>query len=50
VRLAEVSPGVFEAAVGERLEPGTWIATVRAFRADANDPVYQTRRRLWVAP
>jgi nitrogen fixation protein FixH len=50
VRLAEVSPGLFEAAVGERLEPGTWIAAVRAFRADANDPVYQTRRRLWVAP
>lgn len=50
VRLAEVSPGLFEAAIGERVEPGTWIATVRAFRSDMNDSVYQVRRRLWVAP
>lgn len=50
IRLAEVSPGLFEAAIGERVEPGTWIATVRAFYDDSNDPAYQIRRRLWVAP
>jgi nitrogen fixation protein FixH len=52
VRFAEVSPGLFEAAIGERIEPGTWIATVRAFRNDtmATEPAFQIRRRLWVAP
>jgi nitrogen fixation protein FixH len=50
VHLAEVSPGVFEAAVGERIEPGTWIATARVLRQDTNDPFYQIRRRLWFAP
>lgn len=52
VRLAEVAPGLFEAPVGRDLDPGAWIATVRAFEtADAAaDPVFQARRRLWVAP
>lgn len=52
LRLFEVAPGVFEAPVGHEPGPGAWIATVRAFQADgsATDPVYQTRRRLWIAP
>lgn len=52
LRLVEVTPGVFEAPVADSSGPGTWIATVRAFQADeaATEPVYQTRRRLWVAP
>jgi nitrogen fixation protein FixH len=52
LRLAEVAPGVFEAPVGDDPGPGAWIATVRAFQGDAaaTEPVYQMRRRLWVAP
>lgn len=51
-RLAEIAPGHFEAPVGHDLAPGSWIATVRAFDADAPaaEPVYQVRRRLWIAP
>ena len=51
--LAEVASGVFEAPLPDAaLAPGAWIVTVRAFQGDgsAADPVYQTRRRLWVAP
>lgn len=49
--LAEVAPGIFEAALPDVGE-GTWIATVRAFQAggDGAEPVYQNRRRLWVKP
>lgn len=52
LRLAEVTPGVFEAPLENALGPGTWIATVRVFAAEgeAAEPVYQIRRRLWVAP
>ncbi|WP_333793225.1 FixH family protein [Hyphomicrobium sp.] len=52
VRLAEIAPGHFEAAVGHDLAPGSWIATVRAFDTEtpAAEPVYQVRRRLWIAP
>jgi len=52
LRLVEISPGLFEAPVADDPGPGTWVATVRAFQADeaATEPVYQTRRRLWVAP
>lgn len=50
--LAEVSPGVFETAISHEVDPGNWIATVLAFSGDTieADPIYQTRRRLWVAP
>jgi nitrogen fixation protein FixH len=52
LRLVEVAPGVFEAPIGTDPGPGVWIATVRAFQGDAgaSEPVYQIRRRLWVAP
>jgi nitrogen fixation protein FixH len=52
LRLVEVTPGIFEAPIGGDPAPGAWIATVRAFQADAaaTEPVYQARRRLWVAP
>lgn len=52
LRLAEVVPGVFEAPVGDDLGPGAWIATVRAFHGNTTttEPVYQMRRRLWIAP
>lgn len=50
--LAQVAPGVFEAPIAESLEPGTWIATLRAYDADgaSAEPVFQTRSRLWRAP
>ncbi|MCC7253851.1 FixH family protein [Hyphomicrobium sp.] len=52
LRLAEVAPGVFEAPVGDDPGPGAWIARVRAYPADGTtaEPIYQMRRRLWVAP
>lgn len=52
LQLVQVAPGVFEAPVGRDLEPGAWIATVRAFEAGAGaaEPVFQARRRLWIAP
>jgi nitrogen fixation protein FixH len=50
LRLRETAPGVFEAPVGDSGR-GAWIATIRAFRdGGADEPVYRTRRRLWVAP
>jgi nitrogen fixation protein FixH len=50
LRLIETSPGVFEAPFGEVAGDGAWIATVRAYRGDGAEPVYQTRRRLWITP
>lgn len=52
LRLAEATPGVFDAPLENALGPGTWIATVRVFavEGEATEPVYQIRRRLWVAP
>jgi nitrogen fixation protein FixH len=51
LRLAEVTPGLFEVPLESEPEPGAWIATVRAFTAEgAAEPVFEVRRRLWVAP
>ncbi|WP_334147674.1 FixH family protein [Hyphomicrobium sp.] len=52
LRLAEVGPGVFEAPLETAPGTGAWIVTARAYAADeaASDPLYQVRRRLWVAP
>lgn len=51
LELAEVAPGVYEAALAEA-GPGTWAVDLRVFdrRADDAEPVYRVRRRLWVAP
>lgn len=49
--LAEATAGVFEAPLERMPEAGTWIATVRAFAADGGEePAFEVRRRLWVAP
>lgn len=51
VRLAEATSGVFEAPLEQAPGAGAWIVTVRAFASDdAPDPVFEVRRRLWVAP
>ena len=51
LRLAEATPGVFEAPLDAAPEAGAWIATVRAFGADADEaPIFEVRRRLWVVP
>lgn len=47
--LAEVAPGVFEAPILDAA-PGAWVATVRATRGTDPTPLYQIRRRLWIAP
>ena len=51
LKLAEVSPGVYEAAFADA-EPGTWVVGVRvSARSDEGvAPDYQVRRRLWIAP
>lgn len=52
LRLGEATSGVFEAPLARAPEAGTWIATVRAFAADgvSEEPVFEVRRRLWIAP
>jgi len=47
---SEASPGRYE-AVTDPLGAGTWVLAVTA-RADANaqDPLYRLRRRLWIRP
>lgn len=50
VAMAEVAPGVFEAVLSHVAGGGAWIADVRAFKAGEAEPVYLTRRRVWVAP
>jgi nitrogen fixation protein FixH len=48
---AETSPGIFEAALGDGAEGGNWIATLRAYeKARPSEAVFQSRRRLWIAP
>lgn len=51
LKLAEVSPGVYEAAFADA-EPGTWVVDLRvsATLEDGGAPDYQVRRRLWIAP
>ncbi len=51
LRLAEVSPGVYEAAFADA-EPGTWVVDLRVSTRseDGAAPDYQVRRRLWIAP
>ncbi|MGE0022292.1 MAG: FixH family protein [Hyphomicrobium sp.] len=50
--LIEDTPGSIEAPHPQDAEAGAWHASVREFRAgdDAVEPLYQTRRRLWVSP
>ncbi len=48
VALAETAAGSYEAA-GLKLEPGAWTLDVTAARTGAS-PIYETRKRLWVAP
>jgi len=52
LELAEVAPGVFEVPLGDHPAAGVWVATARVFAsgAAAGEPVYQTRRRLWITP
>lgn len=49
--LAEVAPGVYEAALADA-GGGTWAVDLRVFahRDDTSEPIYRVRRRLWVAP
>ncbi|HRO50645.1 MAG TPA: FixH family protein [Hyphomicrobium sp.] len=50
LRLAEVSPGVYEGALADA-EPGSWLVDVRVSKSgDGAAPDYQVRRRLWIAP
>ena len=51
LKLAEVSPGVYEAAFVDA-EPGTWVVDLRVSASSETGAAldYQVRRRLWIAP
>lgn len=51
LKLAEVAPGVYEAALAEA-GPGTWVVDLRVLESaeEGAKPAYQVRRRLWIAP
>lgn len=50
LRLAELSPGSYGAA-SNAIEPGNWLLVVEARReANAAEPIYRSRRRLWLKP
>ena len=48
VALREVGPGRYEAQTAP-LAAGSWLIALEA-RADAEDPIYRKRRRLWFTP
>jgi nitrogen fixation protein FixH len=49
IALVEASPGVYEAVV-EGAESGTWLVEAQVFSGpDARSPVFQARRRVWIA-
>lgn len=45
--LREVAPGRYEAQIGPLAE-GTWLIAIDAWRTDGADPVYRTRKRVWL--
>lgn len=48
--LVETSPGLYEAELSNVGE-GTWIVDLSAYDAgNSREPVYQARRRAWIAP
>jgi nitrogen fixation protein FixH len=47
ILLTEQSDGTYAAAVGE-LEAGNWILTLEARAGNTDEPVYRSRRRLWL--
>ena len=50
LKLAEVAPGRYEAHAGP-LEAGNWVLAFEArVSANAEEPVYRARRRLWLKP
>ncbi|MFA5949690.1 MAG: FixH family protein [Hyphomicrobium sp.] len=53
VSLIEAEPGIYISAGGDRLEPGTWIATLEATgsgEAARREATFEIRRRVWVSP
>jgi nitrogen fixation protein FixH len=48
VALREVAPGRYEAQTAP-LRAGSWLIALEAL-ADAEDPVYRKKRRLWFSP
>jgi nitrogen fixation protein FixH len=47
--LVESSPGQYEARTAALAE-GNWLLSLEARAHDAADPIYRTRRRLWLKP
>lgn len=50
IPLAEIAPGLYEAAL-PAIGDGTWIVDLSAYDSSSStEPVYQARRRTWIAP
>jgi len=50
LNFAEVAPGHY-VADGPALQPGTWVIALQALSTDSSqEPVFQLRNRLWLAP
>jgi len=50
VALSETSDGIYEGALSGFAE-GTWVVDVSAYDGDGHtEPVYQARKRIWIAP
>ena len=48
--LTEVAPGQYEAPLPEAGE-GSWIVDLSVYDGGAStEPLYQTRRRVWIKP
>jgi nitrogen fixation protein FixH len=49
LKLSEVAPGSYQARTAP-LGAGSWLVALEARKADADEPVYRLRRRLWFTP
>lgn len=49
VLLSEIAEGRYEADIG-MLDEGNWIAAVEAREPTSAEPVFRSRRRLWLKP
>lgn len=47
--LAQTGAGTYAAKAGA-LDEGSWLVTIEARQAGANDPVYRARKRIWLKP
>ena len=49
LQLVESSPGQYEARISPLAE-GNWLVSLDVRAHEAADPIYRTRRRIWLKP